>query len=109
MSKIELNHWYIDKNTMSIALLKFHVRINILKNTKFVYYQTIINDEQKELTLNFYSIEDAVIFTEKIISKCKNIKDVIEKYEEKFEKSDFIVSFPEENPLSKKLRGKYER
>ena len=104
MSKIELNHWNINENTMSISLLRFHVKIIILTNNNFIYYRTIINDEQKELTLNFYSIEDAVGFTEKVVNNCHDIKEIIEKYEEKFEKDDFVVSFPGDKTLSRKIK-----
>lgn len=32
MSRIELNHWYIKDNELSISLMKFYTKIKILKN-----------------------------------------------------------------------------
>ena len=94
----------MDKNTLFIALLRFHISINILNNNKFIYYRMVVTGEREELTLNFYSIEDAILFTENDIANCHNIQEVIAIYDEKYDKKDFVIPFPEENLLSRKIK-----
>ena len=98
MNKIELNHWFLKENEISISLMRFHARINILKNNQFIYFQTIINGEDNELTFNFYSIEDAMSVVEQVVAKSKNTNEIIEKYILMFEKEKY------EKTLSKKVR-----
>ena len=98
MNKIELNHWFLKENEISISLMRFHARISILKNNQFIYFQTIINEEDNELTFNFYSIEDAISFVEQEVTKSKNTDEIIEKYILKFESGKYG------KPLSKKVR-----
>jgi len=98
MNKIDLNHWYLKENEISISLLRFHVKINILKNKEFIYFQTIIKDtNEQELTFNFYSIEDAISFVEKTVANCKNNTEVMERYETMFENNEFKSPYPNEN------------
>lgn len=99
MNKIELNHWYMNENELSISLMRFYTKIKILKNNQTVYYQLYINGkDNKELTLNFYTIEDAILFTEQIIAKSCNTNEILEKYNLMFENKVFI------NPYSKKRK-----
>ena len=47
-------------NELSISLMLFHVKIEILKNDQTIYYQLFVKgNDEKELTFNFYTIEDA--------------------------------------------------
>ena len=90
MNRIGLNHWYLEGNELSISLLNFYVEINILKNNQFIYFQTKVKDnEEKELTYNFYAIEDAISFTEKVVANCQNTKEVLVRYGEMFENDKF--------------------
>lgn len=66
MDRISLNHWYLHGNELSISLMRFHVKINILKESQNLYFQlTIMDEDYKESIINFNSIEDAISFTEK--------------------------------------------
>ncbi len=90
MKKMMLNGWYIDDNQLGISLPNLYVSIDILQNGEFVYYQTTIKGDE-ELVLNFYSIEDAVFFVENDIVKCRSTKEVLEIYNAKFKRSEFVV------------------
>lgn len=111
MKRIEKNHWYIKENKLDISLMKFYVSIEITKNDKNVFYRlTVTDEEMQELVFNFYTLEDAIFFTEDIISKCFTTKEVIEKYQELYsqkkfkspltsmekEKKDTITLFPDD-------------
>ena len=98
MNKIELNHWYVNENTLSISLIRFYVEIKVLKNDYTLYYLLRVKgEENKEMTFTFYTIEEALSFTEKIVAKSYDINEVFEKY---------ILMFERENskafPLKKK-------
>ena len=82
MSRIELNHWYVRDNELSISLMSFYTRIEILENNQTIYYRLYAKDnDHKELTFNFYTIEDAILFTEQIIAKSHDMNEVLEKRE----------------------------
>ncbi len=52
----------------------------------------------EDLIFNFYTIEDAILFTEQVIAKSHNTYEIFEKYNEMFENEKF------KNPYSKKKR-----
>ena len=90
MNKINLNHWYINDNVLSISLLYYYVKITIYKNDDFIFYKLeVINNIKTELTFNFYSLEDAIIFTEETITKYLTTKEIIESYQEQFKQNKF--------------------
>lgn len=94
MNKIELNHWYMDGNELSISLMRFYVKIQILKNNQMIYYQLYTKGENnKNLTFNFYTIEDAIFFTEQIIAHSYDIDEILKKYVSMFENNVFIKSY----------------
>lgn len=93
MNRIELDHWYMKENELSISLMKFHAKIRILKNSQMIYYELNIKGEDNLLTFNFYSIEDAISFTEQIVAKSHDTKEVLEKYNLMFEKEQFKSPF----------------
>ena len=91
MKKFLLNHWYIKENELLISLTRFFAKIKILNNNETIYFKLFINDgENKEVVLNFYTIEDVVFFTEQIVNKCININEIYEKYNLMFESKNFI-------------------
>ena len=103
MSRIELNHWFVKDNQISISLMRFYVRINILKNSDTIYYQlTVINSNREEVTINFYTIEDAITFTEQIINKCNNNEEIINKYKMMFANNEFASPYKKEEKESDK-------
>ncbi len=90
MKNIELNHWYIKDNELSISLMRHHVSIRILRNDKNIFYQLAVIDSNREsLLLNFYTLEDAVRFTEDNISKCMDNKEILKQYKELFYNEQF--------------------
>ena len=95
MSIIELNHWSVKDNELSISLMLFYIKITILKNDQTIYYQLFVKGhDEKELTFNFYTIEDAISFTEQVINKSKNSNEVLEKYTLMFENNMIYSPFP---------------
>lgn len=90
MKNIELNHWYIKDNELSISLMRHHVSIRILRNDKNIFYQLVVIDSNREsLLFNFYTLEDAVRFTEDNISKCMDNKEILKQYKELFYNEQF--------------------
>ncbi len=82
---------------MSISLMKFYVKIKILYNNQVIYYQLCIKGEDnKELIFNFYTIEDAICFTEQVVNKCNANAEIIKKYKSMYDNGEF------ENAYSKK-------
>ena len=82
MNRIELNHWFIDNNSLSISLMNFCVKINhhiISNNTCFVMQ---VIHEQDNIFLYFNSLEEAIKFTENIVINCTNMDEVLNKYHE---------------------------
>ena len=98
MSIMRLNHWFIGGNELSISLMRFYVRIEICQNDSFIYYRLEVYDNGKPyLIFNFYSLEDAVSFTENEISKCETYDDILARYKDLFANNRF-------QPLSKALK-----
>ena len=94
MTRIELNHWSMENNELSISLMRFYAKIKILKNDQTIYFQLFVKGhDEKELTFNFYTIEDAISFTEQIINKSKDSDEVLEKYTSMFENDIFYSPF----------------
>ena len=90
MIRLELNHWFINNNSISISLMRYFVEINIDYNDVNLFYRLIIRDSNKnELVFNFYSLEDAIWFTENVINKCESFKEIINEYENEFNNNRF--------------------
>ena len=81
--RMMLDHWFVGNDDISISLMRFHVRIRINTIDDRLYYSlTITNSDMKELNLVFYSLVEAVDFTENKISKCCDFAQVLELYKE---------------------------
>ena len=46
--KIELNHWFIKENEISISLIRLFVNINIIKNNNSISFLLTVIDEKKQ-------------------------------------------------------------
>ena len=91
MKNLELDHWYIKDNELSISLMRHHVSIGILRNDKNIFYQLgVIDSNRESLLFNFYTLEDAVRFTEDVISKCMNNKEILKQYKELLYNEQFV-------------------
>jgi hypothetical protein len=90
MGRIELNHWFVKDNELSISLMRYFVKISICQNNNFIFYRLEIFKEGKVvLVFNFYSLSDAIYFTERIIQKCTEISEIIEQYTSSFQNVKF--------------------
>ena len=90
MRKIELNHWFVEDNELSISLMRYFVKISICQNDKFIFYRLEVFKESKSaLTFNFYSLSDAIKFTEEIIQKCTKTSEIVEEYINRFEAGEY--------------------
>ena len=104
MKKIELNHWFVADNELSISLMKYLVKINICQNNKFIFYRLEVFEEGKvALVLNFYSLSDAIHFTENIIKKCTEISEIVQQYISRFQKGEFNQTIKDEKIKVRKL------
>ena len=82
MRRFALDHWFIDKNELTIGLMNFYVSIKLEKdeagNDAVKLY---INDsEMRKEVLDFDTVEDAVAFTEIYPSKQFNLDQVLNSY-----------------------------
>ena len=85
MKKINKNSWFLMENELSIALVFYYVKINVEFNDKELFYRLTIYKDNKELVVfNFYSLEDAITFTEEVIDKNYVIDDIVMKYRDMF-------------------------
>lgn len=90
MERINLDHWFVKDNKLSISLMRFYVSIDIHHNSRSIYHQLkVIDGNRDSLVFNFYTLEDALAFTENLINKCNTLNEVIAKYEEQFEQNKF--------------------
>ncbi len=84
MEKLNLE-LYIDEEGFLISLTRFHVGIYFNNVDTFQSYKMIISDNQKsELVLNFYSLPDALIFTQDIVKNSFTLSEIAKVYNEQF-------------------------
>lgn len=89
MTRINLNHWFVKDNNLSISLMRFHVEIKTKKSQNNIYYSLkVINSNREEQTLDFYTLEEAIAFTETIINKSENINEIINEYQKQNEEKE---------------------
>lgn len=83
MKIVELNHWFIKDNKMSISLMNLYVEIKpLIKNKKLVFSLKVINSEMNELLFLFDSLEEVFFFTENTIKNMRKLPEVAEAYSE---------------------------
>ena len=76
--------------SLSFSFCHYHVDIRISRNDNFIFYHLDVYSKGKiDLTLNFYSLEDAVMFTEKEIDNSIDKKDILKRYIKKFKGDEF--------------------
>lgn len=88
MEKIKLNHWYVRNNELSISLMDYYVRIQILSNDNMIVNNlvnlVIYSKDLDEYHFKFETLEDAITFVENVVSCNKDIDKIMEIYNEKF-------------------------
>ena len=85
MGRINLDHWFVKENELSISLMHFYVSISSCFNNNEIYYlvKVINNDSEiKEIQYGFNSLEEAIFFVENDVSICWTFDEVNTKYKE---------------------------
>jgi len=80
MNRLELNHWFINENEMSINLLRFYVEFMPWISNNELYFVLKVHDGEDDLFLRFEKAEDCITFTETISKKCDNLDEVLDEY-----------------------------
>ncbi len=89
MVKIEFNNMIADDNELWITLTNYSANISINENTKGLYYQLkILENDEGKIRFYFDSFEDAVTFT-KIIEDYNNLEDIVMAYEKHYKREEF--------------------
>lgn len=90
MGRINLDHWFVKDNNLSISLLNFHVEI--IQNNSSCFLK-IKDRDNNEMVLYSNTLEEAIYITENIVNNSIDNKEIEEKYKEfnKKEKTDDIV------------------
>lgn len=83
MKIIKRNNWFINDNELVISLMRFYVSISIIYDNNLVFNVRVVNSdtEIKEMKFAFSTLEDAIVFTEEVVSKCFNFEDVERGYD----------------------------
>ena len=98
MEKFKLDHWFVADNELSISLMHYFVKITICKNSAFIFYRLeIFKDGKCKLLFNFYSLEDAVKFTEEVINETNSIEEIVNNYRIIFKRGQF-----KDSPIKRK-------
>ncbi len=84
MGKIELNYWFVNENALSISLMHFFVRIVPKIDSNIAYGLEVIDEKRENRILYFKTLEDAMNFTEEIVSKCWKLAEVINNYNDNY-------------------------
>ena len=91
MEQIE-KAYYIKENQISISLMRFYVRIKICHNKEdLIFPLEVYSDSKLLLSFNFYNLEDAISFTQKVINKCRTKEEIGKKYKEMFINNEFAL------------------
>lgn len=99
MARINKNHWFVGPKEISISLMRFYVGIEIMKDDVDVFYRlSVYKDNKVALVFDFYSLEDAVRFTEDEIDECYTIDDIVAIYKEDYPENKF-VKLSESDPM----------
>lgn len=88
--RIELNHWFVNDDELSVALMRFYVRISIcLDLDDRVFYVLTVNNSNKEnMYLYFPSLEDAIYFTENVINDSETLDEIRDSYNNKYNQNN---------------------
>ena len=89
MERLDIDN-YIKENDISIPLMKFHTRINILANNNKIQIILAIKNSTNEIfNLKFSTLEETISFIKNVIKKSNSKEEIIEKYQEmKIKKED---------------------
>lgn len=89
MNKIRLNHWFVEEKGVSISLMRFSVLINpFIYNGEILFKLEIVDDSMERLNFVFNSLEEAIRFTEDVVSRCIDFQEVITLYNKIYRSND---------------------
>ena len=72
MNMIKNDHWFIHENELAISLMRFYVSIKLIDDDgKNVFLLRVSKgNAEKEISLKFDSLEDAIVFAEDVVDRC---------------------------------------
>lgn len=82
--RMNLNHWFIKNNELSISLMQFYVSILIYKKDNICFILKVNNGNMEDIYLYFDTLEDAVSFTENSIVNSNSFDDILNTYKEHY-------------------------
>lgn len=83
MERMNKNHWFVNKDELSISLMRFHVSIKQVLSDNISHWTIIIkNSEMEELKIGFKTLEECILFTENYIDNSHDFNEIIEKKKE---------------------------
>ena len=81
MPRLEKNNWFVQGNDLSISLMSYYAFISN-KNSK--YKLEVIGKSDNWLVMNFDTLEDAMVFTEKTVANCFEDEEITQAYEDQY-------------------------
>ena len=76
-----IDNCHVKDNKISRNFLCFHVNIEIKTNSDGLYYQLEVSSNNKTMLIfKFYTLEDAVSFTNNVICRCTMKEEILEEY-----------------------------
>lgn len=86
MGKLNLDHWFVKDNTLSISLMNLFVDISVMNDDDTIKVR-VVDSNMEELALTVDTLGEAIFFTENEITKCRSLKEVEDEYKNTFNKS----------------------
>ncbi len=82
MNMIKKDHWYINDNELAITLMRYYVSIMLVNDEGDISFKLTVagGAGSKEMNLSFSNLEDAIVFTEDVISQCKSFDEIKKVY-----------------------------
>ena len=81
MKPLQLNHWYVQDNKLSISLLRYYVSIEMVMDGTVSFLMKVYDGEGECLVFHFSTLEEAVTFTEDVISNKRLMGDITNSYQ----------------------------
>jgi hypothetical protein len=86
MKKIDLNSWYVYNNKLDIYVNNIYANIEITPNEDDLCQLKVIDNSFNNVQFSFKTLEEAISFTESIVYRCMNDKQIIEEYNKLYPK-----------------------
>ena len=86
MKKIDLSPWYVNNNKLDIYIKNIYVNIEITPNEENLCQLRVIDNSFNNVQFGFKTLEEAINFSETIVYKCMNDKQIIEEYNKLYPK-----------------------